>query len=102
MKEEKGARDAVKEQHPSTQFLFGGNVKGVAQDIKDSEELNPLALNPPKKLRRGGSGGYSGRGSSGAGGSFHKFQHKKSKNYGAGRGKSSANRGDRLSKFKED
>ena len=99
IREEKGARAQTKELLPSTEFLFGGQVKNLSQDLKASSELNPLSLGFPKK--RGGQGGSFARGS-GAGGSFRGGRGGRGHYGGRGRGAGSG-RGaptDRLSKFK--
>ena len=61
-------RAKLKELQPSTEFLFGGQVKGVCQDMKDSMELNPLAWGGTgsggKKSYRAGHHSGGGRGGS--------------------------------------
>ena len=101
VKEEKGAREQVKGLNPSTQYLFGGQVSEVSKDLKDSEELNPLAVKKSFKpsfkkhapLARGG----------GSGGSFpNRFKRGASSSFSRGRGKAkSMNKEDRLAKFKD-
>ena len=100
MKEEKGAREQVKELNPSTQYLFGGQVSEVSKDLKDSEELNPLAVKKSFKpsfkkhapLARGG----------GSGGSFPNRFKRGASSFSRGRGKAkSMNKEDRLAKFKD-
>ena len=104
IKEQKEARAQAKELSPSTEFLFGGQIKNLSQDIKASGELNPLAITHYRG--RGGhflnTAPFSGGRGSGAGGSFSRFPMK-SRGGGKppmGRG-SFSNRGNRLSKFKE-
>ena len=90
IREEKEARTQAKELTPTTEWLFRGQIKTLAQDLKTSTELNPLALNYGSKR---GSGNFRGRGfrGSGAGGTFTY--------HGRGGGPTAA-RGSRLSKFK--
>ena len=96
IREEKGARAQAKDLPPTTDYLFGGQVKSLSQDLKVSADLNPLAHGYPKK--RGGSNfrGPSFRGRGSFRGSFRG-------NSGRGRGGSNAGSrgGSRLSKFKE-
>ena len=86
----------MKRLHPSTQYLFGDQVKEVSKDIKAADELDPLAP-PPKKFKSSQS---SLRGGGGAGGSFTRFNR--------GRGGSNQPRGGKkfpvrggISKLKE-
>ena len=102
-------RAQLKELIPSPEYLFGGEVKALCQDMRDSMQLDPLYSfqpgqnsNPFKKGRRG-QGGSSRPYGGGRGGSFSRSF--KAKNlYDAGRGRggaASTKRGDRLNKFKE-
>ena len=98
IRQEKEARAQAKELFPTTEWLFGGQIKTLAQDLKTSTELNPLAIDYGKKR---GSGNFRGRGfrGSGAGGSFS-YRGRGASNAVRGRG-SSSGRGSRLSKFKD-
>ena len=102
IKEQKEARAQCKRLHPSTEFLFGGQVKELSKDIRAAEELDPLAPPPAKKFfgqahgSRGGAGGQftkftRGRGSFGGYGSRGSGPTRGPKR-GSGRG---------ISKFKE-
>ena len=81
-------------------------MKGVSQDLKDSEELNPLVATKSK-----GKGGYKGhnyglsqgeKGEGSQGGTFSRIPKKKfSQNNQAKGGKPPAGRGGRLAKFKD-
>ena len=97
IREEKEARAQAKELAPSTEWLFGGHIKALAQDLKTSNELNPLALNYGKKR---GAGNFRGRGGfRGSGGSFS-FRGRGGSHAVRSRGPS-ATRGSRLNKFKD-
>ena len=98
IREAKEARAQAKELTPTTEWLFGGQIKTLAQDLKTSTELNPLALNYGSKR---GSGNFRGRGfrGSGAGGTFT-YHGCGGSNAVRGRGGPTAARGSRLSKFK--
>ena len=62
--EHKNARSIVKRLNPSTRFLFGNKMGDVSRNLKDSEQLNPLASTTKFRTSYKGSGGFSkGRGS---------------------------------------
>ena len=96
IREQKGARNAAKKLSPTTDFMFGGQVLNLAQSIKASAELSPLALDFKPKKKPGFNRNFKG---SGAGGSFTKYP--KSRGGPSGRGKNPSNRGGRLEKFKD-
>ena len=93
----------LKDLTPSTAFLFGGSVKGLAEDIVASHQLDPFAGYSGGGSKRGKRGGYNqGRGG-GAGGSFSRQVGKnRSTSLPPARGRGGKRGGDRLSKFKED
>lgn len=94
----KQARAQLKELVPTTEFLFGGKVTDLCQELKASAELNPLSGG--KKTRGGAWGSKFGNNTGGFGapsGGFTKF-HGKPRVTGRGRGHG----GDRLSKFKSE
>ena len=93
IREEKGARAQAKELSPTTDHLFGGQVKTLSQDLKVSAELNPLALGYSTK-KRGGSSGFR----------CSSFRGRPFRGRGSTRGRGGSNagsRGSRLSKFKD-
>jgi len=57
--EHKNARSIVKRLNPSTRFLFGNKLGDVSRNLKDSEQLNPLASSTKFKTSFRGSGGSS-------------------------------------------
>ena len=66
--EHKNARSIVKRLNPSTRFLFGNKMGDVSRNLKDSEQLNPLASTTKFRTSYKGSGGSNqwfskGRGS---------------------------------------
>ena len=100
VKEAKGAKSLMKAINPTTEYLFGGKAKEVGQDVKASEELNPLAKNEPNFSRK--RKGFQGN-NHGAGGSFSKH-FKPFRGDRGGRGGPSGRggkRSDRLSKFSD-
>ena len=97
IREEKEARAQAKEITPSTEWLFGGHIKALAQDLKTSNELNPLALNYGKKR---GAGNFRGRGGFRGSGGFS-FRGRGGSHAVRSRGGPSAARGSRLNKFKD-
>ena len=94
--EEKGARAQAKDLSPTSDYLFGGQVKSLSQDLKVSAELNPLAHGYSYPKKRGGpsfrGSSYRGRGS---------FRGRGSSARGRAGSSSGARGGSRLSKFKE-
>ena len=56
--QEKNARQIIKKLEPSTRYLFGGKIGEVSENLKDQDQINPLA-NKFKTNPRG-AGGYSG------------------------------------------
>ena len=96
IKEQKGARSAARKLLPTTEFLFGGQVVNLANNIKASAELSPLAIDFKMKKKPQGQRTFKG---SGARGNFSKYPKFRGGSNARGRGSSS--RGSRLDKFKE-
>ena len=107
VKLQKQTRAQVKALTPSTSFLFGGGVKDISQNVKASEELNPLAVESSSKFDKkrkakfqsfghakkfGGAGGFGHVGFKGRGGGQQAS--------GSGRGKGGPGKS-RLNQFKD-
>ena len=91
----KDARAQVKSLEPTTEFLFGGKVKDLCQDMKASMELNPLSSGGRGRGRGcGGYGGYGGYNPHFSAGGQHYHAKNKFKSKFRGRGG--------LSKFKDE
>ena len=63
--QEKNARQIIKKLEPSTRYLFGGKIGEVSKNLKDQDQINPLATKF-KNNPRGGAG-YSGYSRGGGG-----------------------------------
>ena len=95
-------RTQLKDLVPSTEYLFGGGVKALCQDMKDSMELNPLATWTGPGSSKKFKSNYPN--SSGRGGGFTRHYTPKDPAVDAPRGRGRGFRGrggygDRLKKF---
>ena len=84
--QQKGARSICKKLNPTNALLFGGKLGEVAKNLKDSGQLNPLAVTWKKPNKFQGNFKRSGYGGNYAGGPKGN-DRKRFNNFGAGRKK---------------